>query len=327
MKVAIVGAGRQRPDRRLRPAPGSRDPAVRGRCGRRRSRQDGRRRRPSRAGRRRHRLHRLQRAHLPDASSACSPSSASRRSRATCPWARPVARATSSSARAGPAATSPRPGVHRPARALADDRRHPAVLPRCPAHPRPAGHVHARPWATSSTTAATGRASGATSWCRSRPPSGRPRADRILDFPIDYLLRFLDHHGLIGYGNALQWRTDPGRLDAVRRADRGSPARPAPSGPARPWSDVARDATGVTIRTADGAAERFDAVDHGHPRGPRARPAPRRRPAGADPRWAASSTRPTRSCSTPTSACCRVGLPPGRRGTSTRTTARVRVRP
>ena len=56
----------QRPDRGLCPPPGARHPAVRCRCGRRRSRQDGRRRDRRRAGRRRHRVHRLQRAHLPD---------------------------------------------------------------------------------------------------------------------------------------------------------------------------------------------------------------------------------------------------------------------
>jgi predicted NAD/FAD-binding protein len=82
---------------------------------------------------------------------------------------------------------------------------------------------------------------------------------QALDFPIDYLLRFLDHHGLIGHGNALPWLTirggskmyvdrilaalDPG---AVRAGD--------------PVVDVARRADGVVVRTSGGVTERFDAV-------------------------------------------------------------------
>ena len=83
--------------------------------------------------------------------------------------------------------------------------------------------------------------------------------DQILDFPVDYLLRFLDQHGLIGYGNAPQWRTITGgsmayvdRIvaalapDAVRAGD--------------PVADVRRDPTSVTIRTKRGTSETFDAV-------------------------------------------------------------------
>jgi predicted NAD/FAD-binding protein len=84
-------------------------------------------------------------------------------------------------------------------------------------------------------------------------------ADRILDFPLDYLLRFLDHHGLIGVGRALQWRTITGgsmtyverildRLgpDAIRAGD--------------PVVDIERLGTGVRVRTAAGHGDTFEAV-------------------------------------------------------------------
>lgn len=84
-------------------------------------------------------------------------------------------------------------------------------------------------------------------------------ANRILDFPIDYLLRFLDHHGLIGYGNAFTWRTVSGgsRSYVERILDR-LPAAAVRAGDA--VASVARDAAGVTISTESGSSERFDGV-------------------------------------------------------------------
>jgi len=81
---------------------------------------------------------------------------------------------------------------------------------------------------------------------------------RILDFPVDYLLRFLDQHGLIGLGNAPEWRTITGGSAAyVRRLVAALPAGSLRA--ADPVSIIARDEHGATIRSRDGA-ERFDAI-------------------------------------------------------------------
>jgi len=84
---------------------------------------------------------------------------------------------------------------------------------------------------------------------------------RTLEYPVDYLLRFLDNHGLIGVGRAHPWRTVAGGSRSyVDRLIAALTAETVRSGD--PVEAVTREPSGAgaTIRTAHGAYERFDAV-------------------------------------------------------------------
>jgi predicted NAD/FAD-binding protein len=82
---------------------------------------------------------------------------------------------------------------------------------------------------------------------------------RTLDYPVDYLLRFLDNHGLIGLGRAHPWRTVTGGSRAyVDRLLARLPGGTLRAG--GPATVVARDRTGVTVRTGLRGPERFDAL-------------------------------------------------------------------
>jgi predicted NAD/FAD-binding protein len=81
----------------------------------------------------------------------------------------------------------------------------------------------------------------------------------VMDFPADYLLRFLDNHGLIGYPSTVRWRTvSGGSTQYVRRIVESLPAGAVRAD--SPVIAVTRGARGATVLTADGSSETFDAV-------------------------------------------------------------------
>lgn len=83
--------------------------------------------------------------------------------------------------------------------------------------------------------------------------------ERVLDFPVEYLLRFLDNHGLIGVGKTPQWRVIKGGSRTYVQAIRDQLPRDAVV-TGQPVVDLARDGAGVTVTLGDGRAIRADAA-------------------------------------------------------------------
>ena len=78
-----------------------------------------------------------------------------------------------------------------------------------------------------------------------------------LDYPADYLFRFLDNHGMLAIRGAPRWRTVVGgsRAYVERIAKRLHEVRSA-----TPVESVSRMSSGVVVRTGDGDVATFDAV-------------------------------------------------------------------
>ena len=225
MKVAIVGAGVSGLQRGICPARHARDPPVRWRVHGRRARKD-RRRRDRRGPIAVDTGFIVYNEPTYPAFTGLLAELGVRPSRARCRWARPVEPATSSSARAACAASSPsRPpsparlsgACSRTSGASTAEARRRSMPRRPPRHARrlPRGRWLRRGFRDHF----LGR--------RSCPPSGPPAPPGSCEFPVDYLLRFLDNHGLIGFGRALRggpsragrcgtWSGSSRRLPAVR---------------------------------------------------------------------------------------------------------------
>lgn len=78
------------------------------------------------------------------------------------------------------------------------------------------------------------------------------------DFPALSFFRFFDNHGLLDLFDRPQWRTVTG--GSRRYVARIATELAGRAGVSRPATRVQRTADGVLVHTADGAAERFDAV-------------------------------------------------------------------
>ena len=223
-------------------------------------------------------------------------------------------------ARAAPAGFFPDARTAAPPRPLADAGRRPALLPRGAPRPRGRRAGHARRSASGSTSAATAGRSATHFLVPVASAVWSTAADRIHEFPVAYLLRFLDNHGLIGSATPRSGASSA----AARGPTSSASSRRCRAGAVRtgvPVLDVARDPFGVTVTTARRGRERFDAVDHRDPR--------RRRPAAARRRRRPRATRARRlrvldqrrRPAHGRARSCRPTRAPARRGTSAPPTA------